>query len=133
MQNETDSEDSGGILESWGLSTRVISATMLLLFSGLLIYFDLDGTFVGGIPKETIVVTELIYLLLVPLYLKRVRPAYVVGTVMAAFIAFGYRGGYLGPVIPMLQYFLGFFSMISFTETTKMRKTGGESKDNNTV
>jgi len=101
-------------------SQKVTVSTMLLLFSALLIYFDNSGAFIGGIPRETIVVVELIFLSLIPLYLKRIRAGYIIGMLVAGFVAFSYRGEFFGPAIPILQYFLGFFSILALIETTKM-------------
>lgn len=101
-------------------SQKVTISTMLLLFSALLIYFDNSGAFIEGIPRETIVVVELIFLSLIPLYLKRIRAGYIIGMLVAGFVAFSYRGDFFGPAIPIFQYFLGFFSILALIETTKM-------------
>lgn len=104
-------------------SQRVVVSTMLLLFSAFLIYFDNAGAFIGGIPRQSIIVVELLLLSLIPLYLRRIRIGYVVGILIAGFVAFSYRGEFFGPAIPILSYFLAFFSLLAFIETGKMLRS----------
>jgi len=64
-------------------------------------------------------VLTLIYVVLVPLYLIRNRLAYVIGIIVAVLVVFFFRTSIPSPslpIVPILQYFLAFLSLLSFRQ-----------------
>ena len=121
-------KNSGGplnkIMLDNGITQKVLTATILVFFSGVLIFFDEGGNFMYGIPRELIIPIYLIQISLAPLYLKKYKSAYLVGIIVAVFVAFTYRDAtILARTIPILQYFLGFFSILAYREITEITKT----------
>jgi hypothetical protein len=114
---------NGNILKKFNISQKVLAASMLMFFSGLLIFFDESGSFMYGIPRELIIPIYLLQLLLAPLYLKRYKTAYIIGIITAIFVAFTYRDNSLiARTIPIIQYFLGFSTFLAYRETLEITK-----------
>jgi hypothetical protein len=108
-------------LEIQKLTSQNKSAILLLIFSALLIFFDPTASLIFDLPRQLLEVIALIYVMLIPLYLTRKRPAYVIGIFVAAFVVFFFRTRIPSPslpIVPILQYFLAFFSLLC------LRKTG---------
>jgi hypothetical protein len=99
------------------LTQKNIVTLLLSFFSGLLIYFDIGGYFVLGIPRETVLAASFLYLLLIPLYIRKIRESFLLVAFLALFVAFFYRGESFGPLIPIMNYFLTFFSALSYRDT----------------
>ena len=111
------------ILKKFNISHKVLAASMLILFSGLLIFFDEGGSFMYGIPREFIIPIYILQLSLAPLYLKRYKSAYILGIITAIFVAFTYRDNSLiARTIPILQYFLSFATLLAYRETLEITK-----------
>ena len=95
------------------------AAIVLLIFSALLVFFDPTASLIFAIPRQALSVLMLIYLTLVPFYLMKNRPAYIGGIIIAAFVVFFFRTRIPSPslpIVPILQYFLAFFSLLSFRQ-----------------
>ena len=70
-----------------------------------------------GIPNELILPVYIIQLALVPVYLKRYKIGYIIGIGIAIFVALTYRDATaLARTIPIIQYFLTFFSLLAYRE-----------------
>jgi hypothetical protein len=78
-------------LEIQKLTSQNKSAILLLIFSALLIFFDPTASLIFDLPRQLLEVIALIYVMLIPLYLTRKRPAYVIGIFVAAFVVFFFR------------------------------------------
>ena len=75
-----------------------------------------------GIPNELILPVYIIQLALVPVYLKRYKIGYVVGIGVSIFVALAYRDATtLARTIPILQYFLTFFSLLAYREIKEVK------------
>ena len=108
-----------GAWEIQKLTSQNKGAILLLIFSALLIFFDPTAKLIFDLPRQVLEGLTLVYLILVPLYLIRNRPAYVIGITMAAFVVFFFRTSIPSPslpIVPILQYFLAFFSLLSFRQ-----------------
>ena len=70
-------------MSDYGITQKVLTATILVFFSGVLIFFDEGGSFMYGIPREFIIPIYLIQISLAPLYLKKYKSAYLVGVIVA--------------------------------------------------
>jgi len=84
-----------------------------------MIFFDPTASLIFDLPRQILEVLTLIYIILIPLYLIRNRPAYVIGMIVAAFVVFFFRTRIPSPslpFVPILQYFLAFFSLLSFKQ-----------------
>ena len=106
-----------GAWEIQKLTSQNKGAILLLIFSALLIFFDPTASLIFDLPRQVLGGLTLVYLILVPLYLIRNRPAYVIGIIVAAFVVFFFRTRIPSPslpIVPILQYFLAFFSLLSF-------------------
>ena len=114
---------NNNILEKFNISYKVLIASMLIFFSGLLIFFDEGGSFMYGIPREFIIPIYILQLSLAPLYLKRYKSVYILGIITAIFVAFTYRDNSLiARTIPILQYFIGFSTLLAYRETLEITK-----------
>ena len=110
------------ILANNNISQKVITATIFLFFSGILIFLDVGGAFMYGIPDELVLPVYIIQLALVPVYLKRYKMGYVVGIGVSIFVALAYRDATtLARTIPILQYFLTFFSLLAYREIKEVK------------
>tara|TARA_Y100001949_G_scaffold175608_1_gene185829 strand:+ start:1173 stop:1427 length:255 start_codon:yes stop_codon:yes gene_type:complete len=82
-----------------------------------------------GIPNELIVPIYITQLALTPAYLKRNKFAYILGMIIAVFVALTYRDATtIARTIPILQYFLAFFSLLAYREI-KESKLGKKFRD----
>ncbi|MBI2127332.1 MAG: hypothetical protein HYU02_08510 [Thaumarchaeota archaeon] len=91
-----------------------------------MVFFDPTASLIFGIPRQALTGLVVIYAVLVPLYIIKSRAAYVVGIIVAVFVIFFYRTRIPSPslpVVPILQYFLGFFTLISFAQTRRSNIT----------
>lgn len=114
---------NNNILEKFNISYKVLIASMLIFFSGLLIFFDEGGSFMYGIPREFIIPIYILQLSLAPLYLKRYKNVYILGIITAIFIAVTYRDNSLiSRTIPIIQYFIGFSTLLAYRETLEITK-----------
>ena len=114
---------NNNILEKFNISYKVLIASMLIFFSGLLIFFDEGGSFMYGIPREFIIPIYILQLSLAPLYLKRYKSVYMLGIITAIFVAFTYRDNSLiARTIPILQYFIAFSTLLAYRETLEITK-----------
>tara|TARA_B100001013_G_scaffold222140_1_gene135749 strand:+ start:661 stop:1038 length:378 start_codon:yes stop_codon:yes gene_type:complete len=108
------------LFTKYKLTQKNITTLLLSFFSGLLIYFDLGGYFtkfiVWEIPRGTILGVSFLYLLLIPLYIRKVRESFLLVAFVAVFVAVFYRGESFGPLIPIMNYFLAFFSILSYRD-----------------
>ena len=96
------------------ISQKVLTSSIFVFFSGFLIFLDTGGFFMYGIPNELIVPIYITQLALTPAYLKRNEFAYILGMIIAVFVAFTYRDATtIARIIPILQYFLAFFSLLA--------------------
>jgi len=110
------------ILVNNNISQKVLTATIFLFFSGVLIFLDIGGAFMYGIPNELILPIYILQLSLVPVYLKRYEIGYIIGIVVSVFIALTYRDATtLARTIPILQYFLTFFSLLAYREIKEQK------------
>ena len=110
------------ILVNDNISQKVLTATIFLFFSGVLIFLDIGGAFMYGIPNELILPIYILQLSLVPVYLKRYEIGYIIGIVVSVFIALTYRDATtLARTIPILQYFLTFFSLLAYREIKEQK------------
>lgn len=103
------------------------AAIILLIFSALLVFFDPTASLIFQIPRQALSVLMIVYLTLVPLYLIKNRPAYIIGIIVAAFVVFFFRTRIPSPslpIVPILQYFLAFFSLISFRQVGRTAVSG---------
>ncbi|HEY4674362.1 MAG TPA: hypothetical protein VIH03_09365 [Nitrososphaerales archaeon] len=108
-----------GASEIQKLTSQNKGAILLLIFSALLVFFDPTASLIFDLPRQVLEVLTLIYVVLVPLYLIRNRPAYVIGIIVAVFVVFFFRTRIPSPslpIVPILQYFLAFFSLLSFRQ-----------------
>ena len=69
-----------------GASGLVYALASFLFFSGFLIFLDVGGAFMYGIPNELILPIYIIQLALVPVYLKRYKIGYIIGIGIALFV-----------------------------------------------
>jgi len=110
------------ILTNNNISQKVITATIFLFFSGILIFLDVGGAFMYGIPNELILPIYVIQLALVPVYLKKYEIGYIIGIGVSVFVALTYRDATtLARTIPILQYFLTFFSLLAYREIRELK------------
>ena len=63
------------------ISQKVLTATIFLFFSGILIFLDVGGAFMYGIPNELILPIYIIQLALEPVYLKRNKNVYKISNI----------------------------------------------------
>ena len=111
------------------ISQKVLTSSIFVFFSGFLIFLDSGGFFMYGIPNELIVPIYITQLALTPAYLKRNEFAYILGMIIAVFVAFTYRDATtIARTIPILQYFLAFFSLLAYREI-KESKLGKKFRD----
>ena len=111
------------------ISQKVLTSSIFVFFSGFLIFLDSGGFFMYGIPNELIVPIYITQLALTPAYLKRNKYAYILGMIIAVFVALTYRDATtIARIIPILQYFLAFFSLLAYREI-KESKLGGKFRD----
>ena len=111
------------------ISQKVLTSSIFVFFSGFLIFLDSGGFFMYGIPNELIVPIYITQLALAPAYLKRNRFAYILGMIIAVFVALTYRDATtIARTIPILQYFLAFFSLLAYREI-KESKLGKKFRD----
>ena len=83
-----------------------------------------------GIPIELILPIYIIQLALIPAYLKRYEVAYIIGMIVAIFVALTYRDATtIARTIPILQYFLAFFSFLAYKEIKELKL--GKKKNKN--
>ena len=111
-----------GALEFQKLTQQNKVATLLLIFSAVLVFFDPTASLILGIPRQVLTILAVTYAVLVPLYVIKNRAAYMIGIILAAFVIFFYRTRIPSPslpVVPILQYFLGFFTLLSFAQTRR--------------
>ena len=110
------------IFASNNISQKVLTATIFLFFSGILIFLDVGGAFMYGIPNELILPVYIIQLALVPVYLKRYKIGYIIGIGIAIFVALTYRDATtIARTIPIVQYFLTFFSLLAYREIKEVK------------
>lgn len=109
-------DNSTKLFTKYKLTHKNIAGLLLAFFSGLLIYFDLGGYFVLEIPRETVIGVSFIYLLLIPLYIRKIKESFLLGAFLALFVAFFYRGEVFGPLIPIMNYFLAFFNILLYRD-----------------
>ena len=102
------------------ISQKVLTSSIFVFFSGFLIFLDSGGFFMYGIPNE----------LIVPIYItQRNKYAYILGMIIAVFVALTYRDATtIARIIPILQYFLAFFSLLAYREI-KESKLGKKFRD----
>ncbi len=111
------------------ISQKVLTSSIFVFFSGFLIFLDSGGFFMYGIPNELIVPIYITQLALTPAYLKRNKFAYILGMIIAVFVALTYRDATtIARTIPILQYFLAFFSLLAYREI-KESKLGKKFRD----
>ena len=111
------------------ISQKVLTSSIFVFFSGFLIFLDTGGFFMYGIPNELIVPIYITQLALTPAYLKRNKYAYILGMIIAVFVALTYRDATtIARIIPILQYILAFFSLLAYREI-KESKLGGKFRD----
>lgn len=111
-----------GASEIQKLTQQNKAATVLLIFSAVLVFFDPTASLIFDIPRQGLTILVVIYAVLVPLYIIKNRAAYMIGIIIAAFVIFFYRTRIPSPslpIVPILQYFLGFFTLISFAQTRR--------------
>src|SRR3972149_3787544 len=111
-----------GALKIQKLTQQNKTAILLLIFSAVLVFFDPTASLIFDIPRQALTVLAVIYAVLVPLYAIKNRAAYIIGIFIAAFVVFFYRTRIPSPslpIVPILQYFLGFFTLISLAQTRK--------------
>tara|TARA_B100001750_G_scaffold29411_1_gene19876 strand:- start:30 stop:416 length:387 start_codon:yes stop_codon:yes gene_type:complete len=112
------------------ISQKVLTSTIFLFFSGTLIFLDTGGSFMYGVPIELILPIYIIQLALIPAYLKRYEVAYIIGMIVAIFVALTYRDATtIARTIPILQYFLAFFSFLAYKEIKELKL--GKKKNKN--
>ena len=122
------------ILVNNNISQKVLTATIFLFFSGVLIFLDIGGAFMYGIPNELILPIYILQLSLVPVYLKRYEIGYIIGIVVSVFIALTYRDATtLARTIPILQYFLTFFSLLAYREIKEQKAVKKRFRDWNRI
>tara|TARA_B100000029_G_scaffold508496_1_gene595541 strand:+ start:55476 stop:55862 length:387 start_codon:yes stop_codon:yes gene_type:complete len=110
------------IFSNNNISQKVLTATIFLFFSGILIFLDVGGKFMYGIPTELILPIYIIQLALVPAYLKKYEIGYIIGIIISIFVAFSYRDATtLARTIPIIQYFLTFFSLLAYREIKEQK------------
>ena len=118
------------ILTNNNISQKVITATIFLFFSGILIFLDVGGAFMYGIPNELILPIYVIQLALVPVYLKKYEIGYIIGIGVSVFVALTYRDATtLARTIPILQYFLTFFSLLAYREIRELKSVRKRFRD----
>ena len=104
------------------ISQKVLTSSIFVFFSGFLIFLDTGGFFMYGIPNELIVPIYITQLALTPAYLKRNKFAYILGMIIAVFVALTYRDATtIARTIPILQYFLAFFSLLAYREVKELK------------
>ena len=87
-----------------------------------------------GIPNELILPIYILQLSLVPVYLKRYEIGYIIGIVVSVFIALTYRDATtLARTIPILQYFLTFFSLLAYREIKEQKAVKKRFRDWNRI
>ena len=87
------------------ISQKVLTSTIFLFFSGTLIFLDTGGSFMYGVPIELILPIYIIQLALIPAYLKRYEVAYIIGMIVAIFVALTYRDATtIARTIPTVSY-----------------------------
>ena len=58
----------------------------------------------------------------VPAYLKKYEIGYIIGIIISIFVAFSYRDATtLARTIPIIQYFLTFFSLLAYREIKEQK------------